>query len=419
MSISTDQHITKSTTPEAEVLVRVEGVSKKFCKDLKRSLWYGIQDITSELFGLKKKEGLRKDEFWAVSEVSFELKRGECLGLIGHNGAGKSTLLKILNGLIKPDQGKITMKGRIAALIELGAGFNPILTGRENVFNNAAVLGFTQEETLAKYQDIVEFAELDEYMDTPVQNYSSGMKIRLGFAVASQMEPDVLIIDEVLAVGDTGFKVKCLNRITELLNRCAVVFVSHSMPFVLRICTDGLLLVHGKVIAASMNVANVVNQYHSQFDTGMKNVLSTGQIKLLSIHILDTKLNPKKSLSSGDEFLIKIKLKTSTKLEKINVIVRVWNIEQRPLLDLTSKENKPFTFTTNKELISLQVNVKSLNLSAGKYSFSIHISDQDMKVILKATNVITLNIKDDYSTTADLYQPCVWSLNPLNPLESF
>ena len=189
-----------------DVLVKVEGVSKKFCRNLKRSLWYGVKDISSELFGSTKNSQLRPKEFWAVDDVSFELKRGECLGLIGHNGAGKSTLLKMLNGLIKPDKGKITMKGRIGALIELGAGFNPILTGRENIYNNGAVLGFSKKEIDAKFDAIIEFAEIDDFIDTPVQNYSSGMKVRLGFAVAAQMEPDVLIIDEVLAVGDVGFR---------------------------------------------------------------------------------------------------------------------------------------------------------------------------------------------------------------------
>jgi lipopolysaccharide transport system ATP-binding protein len=202
-----------------EVLVKVEGVSKKFCRDLKRSLWYGVKDISSELFGAKKNGQLRPKEFWAVDDVSFELRRGECLGLIGHNGAGKSTLLKMLNGLIKPDKGTITMHGRIGALIELGSGFNPILTGRENIYNNGSVLGFSRKEIDAKFDSIVEFAELSEFIDTPVQNYSSGMKVRLGFAVAAQMEPDVLLIDEVLAVGDIGFSFKCLIE----YSRCRMI----------------------------------------------------------------------------------------------------------------------------------------------------------------------------------------------------
>ena len=199
-----------------EVLIKVEGLSKKFCKDLKTSLWYGVKDLFTGLQGNKEERELRDKEFWAVKDINFELRRGECLGLIGHNGAGKSTLLKMLNGLINPDAGKITIKGRVGALIELGAGFNPILTGRENIYNNGAILGFTRKEINEKVEEIIDFAEIREFIDMPVQNYSSGMKVRLGFAVAAQMEPDVLIIDEVLAVGDLGFILKCFKTIDNI-----------------------------------------------------------------------------------------------------------------------------------------------------------------------------------------------------------
>ena len=219
---------------ETEILVKAEGVSKKFCKDLKMSLWYGVKDLIAGLRGNKEKRLLRPKEFWAVRDISFELRRGECLGLIGHNGAGKSTLLKILNGLINPDEGKVTIKGRVGALIELGAGFNPILSGRENIYNNGAVLGFSKKEIDEKIEQIIDFSEIREFIDMPVQNYSSGMKVRLGFAVAAQMEPDVLIIDEVLAVGDLGFVLKCFKKIDAILPNTAVIFVSHSMPMISR-----------------------------------------------------------------------------------------------------------------------------------------------------------------------------------------
>ena len=228
-----------------EVLIKVEGLGKKFCKDLKKSLQYGVQDVVRSMVGKSSKHDLRKGEFWALKDINFELKRGECLGLLGHNGAGKSTLLKVLNGLIKPDEGKVTIQGRVGALIELGAGFNPILTGRENIYNNASVLGFSKEETDDKLEDIIEFSEIREFIDTPVQNYSSGMKVRLGFAIAAQMEPDVLFIDEVLAVGDMGFKLKCLNRIDELMKTSAVIFVSHTMPMVSRVCSHVMFMDHG------------------------------------------------------------------------------------------------------------------------------------------------------------------------------
>ncbi|MFM7863557.1 MAG: ABC transporter ATP-binding protein, partial [Planctomycetaceae bacterium] len=208
---------------------------------------------------------LRQDEFWSLRDVSFQVRRGECLGLIGHNGAGKSTLLKILTGLIRPDRGRITMRGRVGAMIELGAGFNPILTGRENIFNQAAMLGFSPDEVRRKFDAIVDFSEIEHAIDMPLQNYSSGMKIRLGFSVFAQLEPDVLLIDEVLAVGDVGFRMKSLNKMSELMNRCAVIFVTHAMPQVFRVCSEVMLLRHGAVMYQGRDVAAGVAKYFDEF----------------------------------------------------------------------------------------------------------------------------------------------------------
>jgi lipopolysaccharide transport system ATP-binding protein len=240
-----------------EVLVKVDRVSKKFCRDLKKSLWYGVKDVASELLpspsnstsniqNSKFSPSLRDGEFWANKDISFELRRGECLGLVGHNGAGKTTLLKMLNGLIKPDTGSIEMRGRVGALIALGAGFNPILTGRENIYVNGSILGLTQREISEKIDDIIDFSEIGEFIDSPVQSYSSGMAVRLGFAVATAMNPDVLILDEVLAVGDGNFRSKCIRRIGNILADCAVIFVSHESYQIRRICDRILWLKHGE-----------------------------------------------------------------------------------------------------------------------------------------------------------------------------
>ena len=227
-----------------------------------------MKDLGAELIGRSNShKDLRKDEFWAVQDVSFELKRGECLGLIGPNGSGKSTLLKMLNGLIKPDKGKITMRGRVGALIELGAGFNPILTGRENVYINGSVLGFNEKEISDKFESILEFADIGEFIDTPVQNYSSGMKVRLGFAVAAHMEPDVLLIDEVLAVGDMGFVIKCLNKMKSIMQNAAVIFVSHGMPMVSFVCSKAMVLNSGRVGYYNNDVNSGIDYYISKFDS--------------------------------------------------------------------------------------------------------------------------------------------------------
>ncbi|GAB1309300.1 hypothetical protein KH5_19830 [Urechidicola sp. KH5] len=305
---------------EKEVLVKVEGVSKKFCKDLKRSLWYGIKDLNP----LNKSESneLRKDEFWAVKDVSFELRRGECLGLIGHNGAGKSTLLKMLNGLINPDQGKITIHGKVGALIELGAGFNPILTGRENIYNNGAVLGFTKEDIDAKIEAIIDFAEIREFIDMPVKNYSSGMQVRLGFAVASQMEPDVLIIDEVLAVGDVGFRVKCFNRISEILKNTAVLFVSHSMPQVARISTKILYLNKGNLDFFGADIAKGLNLYNENFTIENTVVIGEG-ISINSSKLFNEEGEEVEEFEYGEKICLKLEYKQKSDIDNyfINIVI--------------------------------------------------------------------------------------------------
>src|SRR5215831_16707901 len=264
----------------SDVLVDIEGVSKKFCRTLKRSLWYGVEDIFADLnpfrgngsssalnfrmTGPPDSEDLRPDEFWAVNDVSFQVKRGECLGLIGHNGAGKTTLLKMLNGLIKPDKGRITMRGRVGALIALGAGFNPILSGRENIYINASVLGLTKKETDAKLDEIIEFSGIEEFIDTPVQNYSSGMQVRLGFAVATAIEPEVLLLDEVLAVGDIAFRVKCYNRIGRLQKNAATILVTHDVSYLSTVCNRIVFMSHGSGIYYANRNAGIQKYIEAQ-----------------------------------------------------------------------------------------------------------------------------------------------------------
>lgn len=234
-----------------DTIISVEGVSKKFCRSLKRTMLYGVRDVARDVFGLSQNfDGLRPDEFWALDNVSFEVQRGECLGLIGPNGAGKSTLLKLLNGITLPDKGTIKVAGRVGALLELGAGFHPMLTGRENIYLNAAILGFSKEEIAEKFDAIVDFAELAESIDTPVKYYSSGMYVRLGFAVAISIDPQILIIDESMSVGDISFKKRCLDRIDAFIKAGKTVFVvTHNLQEVQRIATRALVLNHGLIQA--------------------------------------------------------------------------------------------------------------------------------------------------------------------------
>lgn len=222
---------------------------------------YGMKDIALELAGRSKNIHLRRQEFLAVNHVSLKVRRGECLGLIGHNGAGKTTLLKMINGLFPPDAGGITVRGRVGALIALGAGFNPVLSGRENIFINAAVLGLPRNLVKKRFDEIVGFAELEKFIDSPVQSYSSGMQARLGFAVAAHLDPDILLVDEILSVGDVAFQARCFNRMGEVKKQgAAIVFVSHNMHHVGRFCDKALYLRKGTPITFGP-VQDALNDY--------------------------------------------------------------------------------------------------------------------------------------------------------------
>ena len=231
-------------------LVCVNGLSKKFCRSLRKSLWYGLQDLGAEVTARKHRLSgqLREDEFWAVKDISFTLNRGECLGLIGHNGAGKTTLLRMLNGLIRPDAGSISISGRVGALIALGAGFNPLLTGRENILVSGMIFGLSKKQIESQIDEIIEFSGLEKSIDAPVQSYSSGMVVRLGFSIAAKCQPDVLLLDEVLAVGDTDFQAKCLNAVSSFKrNGAGLILVSHNMHHIARYADKVLYLDKGKI----------------------------------------------------------------------------------------------------------------------------------------------------------------------------
>jgi lipopolysaccharide transport system ATP-binding protein len=363
-----------------DILIKVEGVSKKFCRDLKTSLWYGMKDMASELTGRKidPDRSLRNHEFWAVQDISFELKRGECLGLIGRNGAGKSTLLKMLNGLIKPDKGRIEIKGRVGAMIALGAGFNPILTGRENIYVNASVLGLTKHEIDSKLDQIIEFSEIGEFIDTPVQNYSSGMMVRLGFSIASQIEPDILLIDEVLAVGDMGFVLKCFNKMDELFSRTSLVFVSHNMPQISRICTDLIVMTRGKSIFHSNDVSQGIGHYYDLFDQLPGNFTGTGEAELEELYLTsgskDSRQIDSFSINHLDDLNVHIKIRINKPLTNPNIGLMFYDKEQRNFGEV-------FNF---KDLIKVDVATESLAVVArfpqiqmgqGLFSITVGLTD--------------------------------------------
>ena len=254
-------------------IITVENLGKCYrLQHQQRERYTALRDvITSKvkgLFGKRKAESGKQnseEDFWALKDVSFEIKQGEVVGIIGRNGAGKSTLLKILSRITEPTEGRITLRGRVASLLEVGTGFHPELTGRENIFLNGAILGMTQAEVRAKFDEIVAFAEVEKFLDTPVKRYSSGMYVRLAFAVAAHLEPEILIVDEVLAVGDSEFQKKCLGKMQDVARGegRTVLFVSHNIGAVSSLCTRGIYLKSGR-LGITGEMQTVIHAYMAE-----------------------------------------------------------------------------------------------------------------------------------------------------------
>ena len=303
------------------------------------------------------------------------------MGLIGHNGAGKTTLLKMLNGLIKPDAGSITMRGRVGALIALGAGFNPILTGRENIYINGSVLGLTKKEIDAKIDEIIDFAEIREFIDMPVQSYSSGMTVRLGFAVATALDPDVLILDEVLAVGDVAFRYKCYRRIDEIRNRAAILFVSHNMPDVGRICTETIVMEKGHPVYIGPPLGGV-DAYNSLMNRDAKANKVVEEIKYpikkFRIEVdNEIQFNNKLNINLITECECAIPDAVFT-LAFINNYGGFTAIGSMPLAELG--------FELKHELNVLNILVKNVPLKDGEYFIQSHITDKSGQFIAMVEN---------------------------------
>jgi lipopolysaccharide transport system ATP-binding protein len=370
-----------------ETLIKVEGLSKKFCRSLKKSMSYGIRDIGNELLGRRHgTDGvLRTDEFWAVKGISFELKRGECLGLIGKNGAGKTTLLRMLNGLIKPDQGRIEMRGRVGALIALGAGFNPILTGRENIYVNASVLGMNKKVVDCKLDEIIDFAEIRDFIDSPVQSYSSGMTVRLGFAIAAILiEPDILFLDEVLAVGDIGFAIKCLNAVRGMTNKSAVVFVSHNMQQISRFCTRVMLMSNGTILLDSPNPADGINQYYGLVKHELQ-TSGTGMAEIYSVELIvnkniDEACEP--TIPHGAELGFRIRLRIDGATSGATMIFNISDeaMNQVITMPVCDAEGKLACLPVGE--LEIVMEMGTMELSSGKYSITVGVVDSETNEVL-------------------------------------
>jgi lipopolysaccharide transport system ATP-binding protein len=325
----------------SDTVIQVENVSKRYIIGHQRAAGDGLRHVLEQaarapLKWLQARRTARKatrEEFWALSDINLEIKQGEAVGIIGRNGAGKSTLLKLLSRITDPTKGRIRIRGRLASLLEVGTGFHPELTGRENIFLNGAILGMSRVEIKRKFDEIVAFSEVERFLDTPVKRYSSGMYVRLAFSVAAHLEPEILVIDEVLAVGDAAFQKKCLGKMNEVARHGrTVLFVSHQLPVVQNLCTRCVLLQEGRV-AKHGPTKEVLGVYMAHSDglseaclAERKDRRGTGDAIATAVEVLDADGKPLQSVASGMTVVLRVRyaVKPGATLKSSEVAMHIY-----------------------------------------------------------------------------------------------
>jgi len=344
-----------------------------------------IKNKTKEVIGREEKE-----EFWALKDLNFTIKKGEAVGVIGANGAGKSTLLKLLSKITPPTTGEITLKGSVASLLEVGTGFHPELTGRENIFLNGAVLGMSKKEIAKKFDSIVEFSGIETFLDTPVKRYSSGMYVRLAFAVAAHMEPDILIVDEVLAVGDAEFQKKCLGKMNEITKKAGrtVLFVSHNMSTIQKLCKKCILLEKGKIKMAG-ETQKVIDCYlnNAEIRAVTEYRLNPNESAQISkITILDQNEKYQARIPINQNFTIKINYEVFKEIKGAVISVFFYSGEDLLLLSAESDKNAklksyaPGEYTTS-------VSIPSFLFNVGTYYFDVRFHRPSLELIDHKQNI--------------------------------
>ena len=345
-------------------------------------------------------------KFNALDQINVHVEQGEVVGIIGQNGAGKSTLLKLLAGIVTPTSGTIKINGSVAPLIEIGAGLHPELTGRENIYLNGAILGIPRKIITQKFDEIIDFAEIEDFIDTPIKRYSSGMAIRLGFAVAVSVDPDILIIDEVLAVGDLAFQRKCFDRMEELIKKQGktVLLVSHNIRQVERICNRVILLDHGKIIADgdSNTVCNQyfklnnkkVQLYFSEKYSQRNNIQSSGEISNLSIDILNAEGQPVEEIASGDPLRIRLRLQLRSPLVKPEFVIGTHTTDF-VYLHATSTSTLSQKPNLRQGQHEIECTVTSFPLAPGVYCIRVAIFNEQRRLIFAGETLKLFSITSE------------------------
>ncbi len=391
-----------------DIVIKVDNVSKKYSRGLRHVMLYGMQDIGKNMLGLSSNPGILRDgEFWAVKDVSFEVKRGETLGIIGPNGSGKSSMLKMLNGIFMPDKGRIEIKGRVGALIEVGAGFHPMLTGRENIYVNGAILGMGKKEIDKKFDEIIKFADIGDFIDLPVKHYSSGMYVRLGFSVAVYSEPDILLIDEVLAVGDYAFQAKCFDRINYLKGSgTIIVIVSHDMNKIAQY-SDNVIMLHKGNISKRGDTMEVISFFRTFMS---KQYIKTGRVdsadfvgrfgsgdaEIVDAVLLDEKGQPVDVVYAGHRYIFNVSIVFHKDVDN-PIVGFILNSSSKTRLYNTHSfaRGKKLGFFNKGQRIEVSYKFEA-NLLRGVYSLTPAISYSDgLNFYDCRNNLITFHIIDN------------------------
>jgi len=338
----------------------------------------------------KTNDELKFNEFWAVQNVNFKVKKGEVLGIIGPNGAGKSTILKLLSKIMRPTQGEMKVHGRLSALIEVTAGFHPDFTGRENIYFNGAVLGMSKKEVDSKFDNIVDFSGIEEFIDTPVKRYSSGMTARLGFAIAAHVDPDVLLVDEVLSVGDMTFQAKCTQKMRELLQSgVTILFISHNIPLVENLCERvilldrGIILKEGKPDVVIPFYEDLVNTKREQElkkkivkSGGILELKDEALVKIQDVKLLDQNHRRKESFKSTDALIICIEYDSKGKIDQPIFYYEIMRLDGVVCCDSNTK-GENFYIDSIEGQGTINVELEKTNLTPGVYYLRISVWDKD------------------------------------------
>jgi lipopolysaccharide transport system ATP-binding protein len=386
-----------------EPIISVRGLGKSYrIQTGERKPYRTLRDDIAD-FGkclLKGKLGnSRTEEFWALKDIDLDIYPGEVVGIIGRNGAGKSTLLKILSRVIQPTKGEAILKGRIASLLEVGTGFHPELTGRENIFMSGAILGMNHFDIKNKFDEIVAFAELDKFLDTPVKRYSSGMYVRLAFGVAAHLEPEILIVDEVLAVGDAAFQKKCIGKMEETAKNGGrtILFVSHNIAAIYRLCGRGILLKNGEVMLDD-NISTVTKKYileGSQGKSGNKLLDQKNRgkgFKVRDFHLSSSEKIQTNCFSIEEPVSINFEYKVNNSFPDLEITIRIYNSSGIPIFSLNRSATK--SESLNPGIYTAHIEIPQLFLVPDSYSIDLSAHIPNIEVIYEYKSIDNFEIEE-------------------------